>query len=729
MSNIKTILSKDGYLIKKDSCNTSFLNKVKTDLTVEPYKFNVQYSKTESNDAFQVFRETDDYLIIPKFYGIENFGPPTVNKELDGLEIKTQFKGDLRQEQKDLVNQILPDLQTKKGGVICLRCGGGKCLAKDTPVLMYNGQIKKVQDIKENEYLMGDDSLPRKVLSTTFGQEMMYKITEEDGFSYTVNESHILSLKTNINNEIYDISVKDLIKMDINKFYGFRVPVDFEDKPIQIDSFTISKYIYDGIPDEYKCNSKQKRLEILIGLINRFGIYTNNGYKLEINNDKLFNDIIFVARSLGLYVKQSYKTIYIKGLKEINFSNLKQNEFQNYLQPIDLKYKFTIKQLKVDTYYGFEINGNRRFLLGDFSVTHNTVIGLYLSCLFKVKTLIMVHKSFLLNQWKERIEQFTNAKVGIIQRNKVDIDGKDIVIGMLQSIAKEKYDPDIFRDFGMVIFDEAHHAPSKYFSKALPLINTKITLALSATPKRSDRLEKVLFWYFGPILYKYDYEQNTTVLTKIYKYSIEHEKFIEKKMRFTGDVNRPGTISNIITIGRRNRFIIDLVEDIIDEEENRKIIVLSERVEHLELLKKRLDERNITSTGLYVGGMKQSKLDESAKCQVIFGTFQMASEALDINGLNTLIMATPRREIEQTIGRITRTNKVIIRPLVIDILDNLPSFINQGYFRRTFYRKNGYQIMTYDVNENEISNEKDITITADICESKKQPEIVDFIDD
>ena len=64
--------------------------------------------------------------------------------------------------------------------------------------------------------------------------------------------------------------------------------------------------------------------------------------------------------------------------------------------------------------------------------------------------------------------QFTNAEIGIIQQNKIETEDKQIVIGMLQSIAKEKYESDVFSDFGLVIFDEAHHAPSKYFSKALP---------------------------------------------------------------------------------------------------------------------------------------------------------------------------------------------------------------------------------------------------------------------
>ena len=131
-----------------------------------------------------------------------------------------------------------------------------------------------------------------------------------------------------------------------------------------------------------------------------------------------------------------------------------------------------------------------------------TFMGLYIANHFKVKTLIIVHKTFLLNQWKERIAEFTNAKVGIIQQNKVDIEGKDFVVGMLQSIAKDKYEYDIFSDFGMIIFDEAHHAPSEYFSKALPIISCKKSLALSATPKRADKMEKILFWYLGEIAYK-----------------------------------------------------------------------------------------------------------------------------------------------------------------------------------------------------------------------------------
>ena len=334
-----------------------------------------------------------------------------------------------------------------------------------------------------------------------------------------------------------------------------------------------------------------------------------------------------------------------------------------------------------------------------------TVLSLYLASLFKVKKLVIVHKTFLLNQWKERAEQFTNANIGIIQQNKVDIDGKDIVIGMLQSIAKDKYDSEIFRDFGLVIFDEAHHAPSQYFSRALPLIAAKYTIGLSATPKRNDRLEKILYWYFGDIMYQTKVEENNTVLVKVINYTIEHEKFKEYKL-YTGDVNRPKTINKITSIGRRNKFIINLLEEVIQENNKRKVLILSDRIEHLHTLKNRLDSREICTSDFYIGGMKQKALKESELCQVIFASYGMAAEALDIPELNTLFMVTSRRDVTQAIGRVIRKIVPDTRPTIYDFVDRLPSFINQGFNRMKLYKKMGFEIKKIDVIENEIIEEE-----------------------
>lgn len=359
-----------------------------------------------------------------------------------------------------------------------------------------------------------------------------------------------------------------------------------------------------------------------------------------------------------------------------------------------------------------------------------TVMGLYIACHYKVKTLIIVHKTFLLNQWKERIEQFTNARIGIIQQDVVDIEDKDIVVGMLQSIAKDKYDSDIFMDFGLIIFDEAHHAPSEYFSRALPIINSYKSLGLSATPKRSDKMEKVLYWYLGDIAYMAPPNINNKVNVKAYNYDLKDPNFKEARIRFTGDINRPKTINKLVALEQRNQFIIDILKETM-EEVGRKVLILSDRIEHLEILKKMIDMIDMYSCEYYIGGMKQDKLDKSSEADIILGSYGMASEGLDIPTLNTLILATPRREVEQSVGRITRKADHPVQPLIIDIVDMLPCFVNQGINRRKLYKKLQYNIEVYEVDNNKIVSKIDLNNTVDISEIKHikvNNDDVEFID-
>jgi len=356
-----------------------------------------------------------------------------------------------------------------------------------------------------------------------------------------------------------------------------------------------------------------------------------------------------------------------------------------------------------------------------------TFMALYIANHYKVKTLIIVHKTFLLNQWVDRIKEFTDAKVGIIQQNKVEVDGKDFVVGMLQSIAKDKYESDIFADFGMVIFDEAHHAPSEYFSKALPIISCKRSLALSATPKRSDKMEKVLFWFLGDIAYKQPPNENKNVLVKVIDYTTKHKTFKEYKIPFTGDINRPKTLNKLVEIDNRNKFIIENLKEIMTEK-NRKVLLLSDRIDHLKKLKEDIDLLEQYSCDFYIGGRKQKDLDNASECQILLGSYGMASEGLDIPTLNTLIMTTPRREVEQSIGRITRKAHKI-QPLVIDFTDNIPCFKKQGVYRQKLYKKLKYNVKVISVNETEVISETDITNYLKNKIDYNENVDCDFIDD
>ena len=204
----KTILTKDGYLLRKEKFQSKNLELVRKELTVQPVQ-SFSIGMKNNLEKFEIFQENDEFLSIPKFYGINRFGKPELNEEIIGESINFNFDGALRPLQNDIVTSVIDSMKKNDGGGICVGCGAGK-----------------------------------------------------------------------------------------------------------------------------------------------------------------------------------------------------------------------------------------------------TVMAINIAQKFKVKTLVIVHKTFLLNQWKERFEQFTNAKVGIVQQNKVDTEDKDVVIGMLQSIAKEKYDLDIFRDFGLVIFDD-----------------------------------------------------------------------------------------------------------------------------------------------------------------------------------------------------------------------------------------------------------------------------------
>ena len=348
-----------------------------------------------------------------------------------------------------------------------------------------------------------------------------------------------------------------------------------------------------------------------------------------------------------------------------------------------------------------------------------TVLAIYLASILKVKTLVIVHKTFLQNQWVERIKQFTNAKIGIIRQNKVDVENKDIIIGMLQSISMKDYDSKIFNDIGLVIVDECHHISSRVFSKTLMKVGSKYTIGLSATPNRADGLTKVFLWYLGDIIYKLERKESHNVIIKMFNYESNNILFKEKKQWINGKV-RPSTtkmITNICKLEERNKLCIDIINNL-RYNENRKILVLSGRIDQLKILKNGLDniiEQDIKNddllpdefkTSFYIGGMKDYELDESAKSNVIFATYDMAQEGLDIDSLNTLLFASPKRNIIQAVGRILRKQKkdCIVDPLLIDINDNLSVFPNWTDSRKKYYIKQKYSIDYYHAyNDNCIS--------------------------
>jgi superfamily II DNA or RNA helicase len=331
-----------------------------------------------------------------------------------------------------------------------------------------------------------------------------------------------------------------------------------------------------------------------------------------------------------------------------------------------------------------------------------TVIGLYLASVFKKQTLIVCHKEFLMNQWRERIEQFLpQARIGRIKQKHVEVDSRDIVIASLQSLAMRDYDKSIFAGFGFVIYDECHHNGAEVFSQSMLKMTIPITLGLSATLNRKDGLRKVFEWYLGKPVYEKKKSQDTNLIVKMVKYYDDCPEYSRERLLWNGKRNTPQMMNAICAYKPRNAVILDALAEVLKREPGRKTIILSDRRNHLTELAKEITARKLGSHGFYVGGMKQEDLKKSEAKDIILGTYTLVSEGFDVPSLNTLVFASPISSIEQSVGRIQRQKPEdrLFTPLIIDIWDDFSLYRNQGFTRIKFYKKNGYDIQCDDSTE------------------------------
>ena len=321
-----------------------------------------------------------------------------------------------------------------------------------------------------------------------------------------------------------------------------------------------------------------------------------------------------------------------------------------------------------------------------------TVISLSIISQLKKKTFIIVHKEFLMNQWIERIGQFLpSARVGKIQGQIIDIDDKDIVIGMLQSLSMKEYPASIFDSFGLTIIDEVHHISSEVFSNSLFKLVTKYMLGLSATMERKDGTTNVFKLFLGDVIFKGKRDEEHAVIVRAIEYNVNDDDFNEVKLDFRGKPAYSSMISKLCEYNRRSEFIVKVIADMFVENPSQQIMILAHNKSVLKYLHDAILHKNIATVGYYVGGMKEVALKETEGKQVVIATYAMAAEALDIKTLTTLIMATPKTDIEQSVGRILREKHS--NPVVVDIVDRHDLFKNQWKKRKTFYKRENYKII------------------------------------
>jgi superfamily II DNA or RNA helicase len=304
------------------------------------------------------------------------------------------------------------------------------------------------------------------------------------------------------------------------------------------------------------------------------------------------------------------------------------------------------------------------------------------------------------------VRQFLpGASVGVIQQGRIESDA-DVVVGMVQSIAKRDYEEHVLSGFGLVVIDEAHHMAAPVFSRAMRKIHARYTLALSATPERRDGMDDLLRWSLGDIVFRVQRDAEL-----VHVHSLLYE--CRRPAICLGRDGRPVLARMLNALAEdpaRNRLIVQHIAHL--ARQGRKIIVMSDRVAQLHVLDQLLVEvlggdgdgegggegeegdGGAVTRGFYTGKTPPAERQAAEHKQVIFTTYAMSREALDIPALDTLVMATPVGTVEQVVGRILRKHPDKQIPLVLDVVDPYSVFDCMRWKRRKYYAKQGYERQT-----------------------------------
>jgi superfamily II DNA or RNA helicase len=383
------------------------------------------------------------------------------------------------------------------------------------------------------------------------------------------------------------------------------------------------------------------------------------------------------------------------------------------------------------------------------------------------KFLIVVDKEFLMQQWKGELEALVpGISVGIIQEDKCQVEtelvpskvatlpelkeklrslglkvgGKrdelvarlkeadpsfqevttttksfDCSIAMIQTIVGREFPEGTFEPFGFTIFDECHHLGASNFSRALLKVQTKCMLGLSATPKRDDGLTKVFEWFLGkPVHWEKTRDPDPQVIVRCEQITSNDPAYMNVPTDYRGEMVMGRLLTNVIEHAPRTQKIADIIVELTNDS-RRRVLVLSERITHLEALETLLKPTGLTMS-YYIGGMKEEVREQGAQtARVLLASYAMASEAMNIKSLNTVILASPRKKVEQSTGRILRIKpeQRQVHPVIVDIVDCHAVYQSQWRKRAMYYKKCAYKIQSgsheprVDIEEKQVEESKE----------------------
>lgn len=494
--------------------------------------------------------------------------------------------------QQDARDAALEALKEHDSALVVAATGLGKCLGVGTPILMFDGRMKRVEEIHAGDQLMGPDSRPRLVWGVSHGRGPLYRIKPTKGDPWICNDAHVMTLIDTQTGRVTDLPLSEHLarsKTWRHRNKLFSVGVDFSPDPFAsfpIDPYVLGLWLGDGtknlsqgfaiskpdeevrlalaafavewnmdlrgerndgkcptwrvvgprvgrrgsellrtmkalfpdapervlIPLEYLTGPREVRLALLAGLMDSDGHYAGGCFDFVQKSWSITSGVAYLARSLGIKVTVAekpvggvvYQRLVLSGALEQIPSRIPRKRAVARGQKKDaLRTGFTATPIGVGDYYGFTLDGDGRFLLGDFTVTHNTQIFSGVAEVWQGNVLVLAHRDELVQQAADRLSAFTGENVEIEKRELRASSRARIVVGSVQSVTRQNRLDRLGADrFSLVIPDEAHHYVSATYRRVLDFFKSAKRLGVTATPDRGD--EKALGKMFESVAYCMD---------------------------------------------------------------------------------------------------------------------------------------------------------------------------------------------------------------------------------
>lgn len=364
-----------------------------------------------------------------------------------------------------------------------------------------------------------------------------------------------------------------------------------------------------------------------------------------------------------------------------NFSNLADNILDERSRGLSVEVgmteNFSLRENQVDLFQEFcnqLQNGRTGFLMEAPTAWGKTIVAARLIAELSVTTLVIVPREVLVEQWIDRILSVTTLSrgdIGIARQDVCDYKGKKIVIGMIHSLAKDKYPDDFRKYFGLVIWDEVHVVGAETFSRTVGMFPSYYRIGMSATPDRKDGLSDVFKLSIGQTYLKPS-SGKTLVSPKVFLRSYQTKKKLAYVSKMTDAKSRRGVlISELAKDLPRNALIAVYAKKFMDS--SRRVLILSDRTEQLNLLRDILVKRHgirASSIGVFIGSTKEADrriILQSSR--IILATYGVMAMGVDVPDLRALIFATPYSDVAQSTGRILRLCEAAKEPVVLDIID------------------------------------------------------------